>query len=166
MATSGKNLSEYNSESIPDGSDFSIAVLVSEWNQEITGNLKTGAVDTLLKHGVQPANIVVQYTPGSYELPSAAQLMAITRKYDAIIVLGSVIRGETPHFDFVCHAVAQGAMDVSLKHHLPVILGVLTDNNLQQALDRSGGKYGNKGVECAIAALKMIHLFRQNPTVN
>lgn len=158
MSTSGKNLSSYNPEEIPDGTAFRIAILVSEWNPEITSNLLKGSQETLIKHGVQANNILIKYTPGSYELAFAAKQIALTTKPHAIIALGSVIRGETPHFDFICNALANGIMNVGLETNIPVILGVLTDNNLQQAIDRSGGKYGNKGVECAIAALKMIAL--------
>lgn len=161
MSTASKNLSEYDHKKIPDASGAKVVLLVSEWNSNITFNLMQGAKETLEKHGLAQKNIKVIYTPGSFELTFAAKRTAVQLKPDAIIALGSVIRGETPHFDFVCDAVTNGLMQVGIETGIPVILGVLTDNTLQQAIDRSGGKYGNKGVECAVAALKMIHLNKE-----
>lgn len=158
MATALSNLSDYNAEDVPNGADFKIGIAVAEWNYNITGNLLKGAVETLEKHGVNPDYIVIKHVPGTFELPSAAQFMAKTEYFDGIITIGSVIQGETKHFDFVCQAAAQGVKDVSLNENLPVIFCVLTDNTLQQAIDRSGGKHGNKGVEAAVACLKMIDL--------
>ncbi|MFD1550926.1 6,7-dimethyl-8-ribityllumazine synthase [Putridiphycobacter roseus] len=158
MATALKNLSEYDKDNIPDGADYKIGIVVSEWNHNITGNLLKGAEEALLENGVLANNILVKYIPGTFELPTAAQFMANYTEVDGIITIGSVIQGETKHFDFVCEAAAQGVKDVALKHNLPVIFCVLTDNNLQQAIDRSGGKHGNKGVEAAVACLKMIEL--------
>lgn len=155
MATSGKNLSDYDIKKVPDGAPFLIGIIVSEWNHEITFGLLNGCHTTLLKHGVKKENIEVMYVPGAYELPVAALHLLSKRNFNAVITLGSVIQGETKHFDFVCQAVAQGVKDVSLKTGKPVIFGVLTDDTLQQAIDRSGGKHGNKGIECAVAALKM-----------
>lgn len=155
MATTGKNLSEYDLTKVPDGAPFLIGIAVSEWNHEITFNLLQGCVDTLKKHGVKEDNIDTLFVPGAFELPVAAQHLLKRKNYHAIIVLGSVIQGETKHFDFVCNAVAMGIKDVSLQKGKPVIFGVLTDDTKQQAIDRSGGNHGNKGVECAIAALKM-----------
>jgi 6,7-dimethyl-8-ribityllumazine synthase len=159
MATSGKNLSEYDLKKVPDGAPFLIGIVVSEWNHEITFGLLNGCYETLLKHGVLKENIEVMYVPGAYELPVAALHLLSKRNFNAVITLGSVIQGETKHFDFVCQAVAQGVKDVSLKTGKPVIFGVLTDDTLKQAIDRSGGKHGNKGIECAIAALKMASNF-------
>lgn len=156
MATT--NLSHYNEEGVPNGAPFSIAIVVSEWNIDITENLMLGAKETLLKHGVAEENLNVIWTPGSFELPLAAQNIFEAKKADGIICLGSVIQGETKHFDFVCQAAADGIMNVGLKYNKPVIFGVLTDNTKQQGLDRSGGKLGNKGVECAIACLKMLDI--------
>lgn len=156
MATANTNLSEYDIENIPNGADFRIGIVVSEWNSSITFNLLKGAKETLLKHGVKRENISIHLTPGSFELPLGAQFLLENGNIDGIIALGSVIQGETKHFDFVCNGVAQGVKDVSLKYNKPVIFGVLTDNNIQQAEDRSGGKHGNKGIECAVACLKMI----------
>jgi 6,7-dimethyl-8-ribityllumazine synthase len=158
MSTANKNLSEYDFKSIPDGSKLHIGIVVSEWNYPITGNLLQGAMETLQKHGVRHENIKVIHVPGSYELPLGAQKLISKKDMNAVIAIGSVIQGETKHFDFVCQAVAQGIKDVNLKYDKPVIFCMLTDDTLQQAIDRSGGKHGNKGIDCALAALKMCAL--------
>lgn len=158
MATAEKDLSQYDSEIIPNGADFRIGIVVSEWNDSITDSLCEGAKSTLLKHEVQRKNVIIHRTPGSFELPLAAQWMLEDEKIDGVIAIGSVIQGETKHFDFVCQAAAQGVKDVGIKYNKPAIFCVLTDNNMQQAIDRSGGKYGNKGIEAAVACLKMINL--------
>jgi 6,7-dimethyl-8-ribityllumazine synthase len=158
MATANKNLSAYDKDQIPDASQMRIGIVVSEWNYDITGNLLKGAHEALLSNGMTEDNIVVLHVPGSYELPQGAQYLLEYSKVDGVVVLGSVIQGETKHFDFVCQAVAQGTKDVGLKYNRPVVFGVLTDNTLQQAIDRSGGKHGNKGIECAIATIKMVGL--------
>ncbi len=158
MATSEKNLSEYRKETIPNGADFRIGIVVSEWNESITSNLCKGSLTALLDNGVKEENIIVHECPGSFELPLASQYLLETNKVDGVIAIGSVIQGETKHFDFVCNATALGVKDVSLKYNKPVIFCVLTDNTMQQAIDRSGGKHGNKGTEAAIACIKMIAL--------
>ncbi len=158
MATAGKNLSQYDAENTPSGAPYRIGILYSEWNSHITNNLLKGAQEALIELGTLPENITVLQVPGSYELPTAALWMAETGKYHTIIAIGSVIQGETRHFDFVCQAVAQGVKDVSIKTGVPVIFCVLTDDTEQQALDRSGGKHGNKGIEAAVAAVKMARL--------
>jgi 6,7-dimethyl-8-ribityllumazine synthase len=158
MATENHNLSDYNAEEIPNGADFKVGIVVSEWNENITLNLLQGAMDTLIKHGVGREQIVLKMVPGTFELPLGSQLMFENTFLDGIIAIGSVIQGETKHFDFVCHGTTQGLMDVGLKYNRPCIFCVLTDNTMQQAIDRSGGKHGNKGVECAVALLKMIAL--------
>jgi len=155
MATVNKNLSDYNIEEIPNAKSLRFGIVVSEWNHNITGNLLKGAYETLLKHNADEKDIIVQYVPGSFELPLGAQMLLEKHSLDAVICLGSVIQGETKHFDFVCQATALGIKDVGLKYNTPVIFGVLTDNKLQQAIDRSGGKHGNKGIEAAITAIKM-----------
>ncbi len=155
MATELKNLSTYNPNDIPNGNTLKIGIVVSEWNKEITGALFNGAYVTLLENGVEEQNIQIQYVPGSFELPISANLMLQESRFNAIICLGCVIQGETRHFEFICQAVANGILQVSFKHDTPVVFGVLTTDNLQQALDRSGGKHGNKGIEAAITALKM-----------
>ena len=156
MATQHKNLSDYSTDQLPDVAQKTFALLVSEWNEEITEPLANGALATLRHHGVSDDRIVLHRVPGSFELPLAAQKMAIRTDVDAVICLGCVIQGETPHFDYVCQAVALGIKDVALKYDKPVIFGVLTTDNLQQAQDRAGGKHGNKGDEAAITAIKML----------
>ena len=162
MATIGNNLSEYNFNTVPNGSAMTLGIVVSEWNEKITTGLLNGAHSTLIKHGVKPENITIEFVPGAFELPLGSQiLLESTKAYDAIICLGCVIQGETKHFDFVCDGVTQGIKDVSLKFNKPVIFGVLTDNTEQQSIDRSGGKHGNKGDEAAVTALKMVDFKRR-----
>jgi 6,7-dimethyl-8-ribityllumazine synthase len=156
MASSLKNLSQYSDKNIIDITSKKFGILVSEWNDEITESLFSGAVDTLLKHGAKKENIFRKNVPGSFELPLAAQWLAAMEEIDAVICIGCVIQGETRHFDFICDAVANGITNVGLKFNKPVIFGVLTPNNQQQALDRAGGKHGNKGDEAAITAIKML----------
>ena len=158
MATAHTNLSEYDKELIPNASEMSFGVVVSEWNANITDNLLKGAYKALIDNGVLPANIIVKHTPGAYELPLAAQLLIENTKVDGVVAIGSVIQGETKHFDYVCEAVSQGIKDVNLKYGKPVAFCVLTDNTMQQGIDRSGGKHGNKGIECAVAVIKMVAL--------
>lgn len=156
MATA--DLSNYDAAGVPKGTGLRLGLVVSEWNAEITGALRDGAVETLLKHGVSLKNIVEERVPGSFELALGAQLLLSHRTLDGVICIGSVVRGETPHFDFVCRATAQGIMDVGLKLNTPVVFCVLTDDTMEQARARSGGKHGNKGVEAAVALLKMADL--------
>lgn len=158
MATALKNLSSYNSADMPDAANVVIGIVVSEWNGEVTGPLLEGALETLVKHGVSPENIWVENVPGTFELPLGAKYFAEDGDVDAVICLGCVIQGETPHFDFVCDAAANGIMRVGLDYGIPVIFGVLTTLNQEQALDRAGGKHGNKGVEAAVTALRMIRM--------
>lgn len=155
MATAYQNLSEYDFKSVPDGSEMSIGIVVAEWNKNITEKLLEGACNTLEKHGVKPENILVSRVPGSFELTFGAKHMAETKELNAIIVLGSVVRGDTPHFDYVCSGVTQGITELNLMYDIPFIFGLLTTDNMQQAEDRAGGKYGNKGDEAAVTALKM-----------
>lgn len=156
MATSLKNLSSHTGKNITDISDKKFGVVVAEWNSEITESLYAGVLDTLLKHGAKRENIIKKLVPGSFELSLGAQWMAQHDEIDAVIVLGCVIQGDTRHFDFICDAVAYGVTEVGLKYNKPAIFGVLTTNNQQQALDRAGGKHGNKGDEAAITAIKML----------
>jgi 6,7-dimethyl-8-ribityllumazine synthase len=160
MATSLKNLSVYDPASIPDCSDMKFGIVVSEWNELITQSLAQGAIDTLIKHGTPPENIYLYYVPGSFELPLGGQFLFESANPDAVILIGCVIQGETRHFDFICQAVARGCMELGLKFNKPSIFGVLTTDNLQQAIDRSGGVHGNKGIEAAVTALKMVNLSR------
>lgn len=161
MATALSNLSAYNSDAVPDGTTFTVHLVVSQWNETITSALQEGSVTTLLKHKVQESNIKVWNVPGSFELIYGAK-KAQSYNPDAVIVIGSVIQGQTKHFDFVCEAISQGIKDLNVHSEVPVIFCVLTDNTLEQAQDRSGGKHGNKGVEAAVAALQIIAL-RQVP---
>lgn len=156
MASSSKNLSDYTREGLVDVSAKRFAIIVSEWNDSVTESLYAGALKTLLDNGVPRENIVRKNVPGSFELTLAAQWMAQDEAVDAVICLGCVIQGETKHFDFICQAVAHGLTDVGLKYNKPVIFGVLTPDNQKQALDRAGGKHGNKGDEAAYTALKML----------
>jgi 6,7-dimethyl-8-ribityllumazine synthase len=147
----------YDLESVPNGSPFCVHLVVSKWNDSITSALLEGAIKTLKKHGVLDSNIRVWEVPGSFELIYGAK-KAQSFDPDAVITIGSVIKGETQHFDFVCQAVSQGIKDLNVVSEVPVIFCVLTDNTLQQAKDRSGGKHGNKGTEAAVAALQMCQL--------
>ena len=154
MATALHNLSKYNKESIPDASNMCFGIVVAEWNSDITNALLNGAVTTLEKHGALPENIHVKKVPGSFELIYGAHQMVL-HGYDAVIILGCVIRGETQHFDYICQGVTYGIAHLNTTSEIPIIYGLLTTNDLQQAIDRSGGKLGNKGDECAIDAIKM-----------
>jgi 6,7-dimethyl-8-ribityllumazine synthase len=154
MATKNTNLSSFNKEDVPNAKGFSFGIVVSEWNESITNSLYNGAYETLIECGANATDISRYNVPGSYELVFGAKIAAKS-KVDAIICLGSVIQGETKHFDFVCNAVALGIKDLNLALDMPVIFGVLTDGTMQQAENRSGGKHGNKGIEAAITAIKM-----------
>ena len=156
MAT--KNLSEYDINTVPSASGMKVGLVVAEWNYQITGALAQGAVDTLIKHGCNPDDILIKHVPGSFELTLGGQYFAEYTDVDAILLLGCVIQGETRHFDFICQGVTQGATQLNLTYNLPVIFGVLTTDTEQQALDRAGGKLGNKGDEAAITAIKMVAL--------
>ena len=155
MATALHNLSDYDTQSVPDASNMCFGIVVAEWNKEITGALLRGAVDTLEKHGALPENIHVKTVPGSFELVYGARQMSLNGNYDAVIILGCVIRGETPHFDYICQGVTHGIARLNTTSEIPIIFGLLTTENLQQAKDRSGGRLGNKGDECAVDAIKM-----------
>ena len=158
MATANTNLSAYDKTTIPNAKDFRFGIVVSEWNPEITRNLQKGAIETLIDCGAEESNIVSWDVPGSFELVFGCKKMIESQNVDAIIAVGNVIQGETKHFDFVCDGVTQGIIDLNIKYDVPVIFCVLTDNTKQQSLDRSGGKFGNKGIECAVAAVKMAAL--------
>jgi 6,7-dimethyl-8-ribityllumazine synthase len=152
------NLSAYNPDSIPDAGSMRFGIVVSDWNSDITIPLLAGAQKTLQKHGAISENIVVIHVPGSFELTHGAMLLAENIDPDAVICLGCVIRGETPHFTFICQGVTQGITKLNIDYKIPFIFGVLTTDTHQQAADRSGGKYGNKGDEAAITAIKMAAL--------
>lgn len=158
MASSLKNLSDHDPARIPDASDLRFGIVVAEWNEQITSALLEGAVNTLQKYGAKKENIFIKLVPGTFELPFGARLIAERDNPDAVICLGCVIQGETRHFDFICQGVTQGITDLNLDYDIPFIFGVLTTNDLQQALDRAGGKHGNKGDEAAVTAIKMAAL--------
>jgi 6,7-dimethyl-8-ribityllumazine synthase len=156
MATSNKNLSAYDKNKIKSGADLTIGIVVSEWNDEITSKLCEGAVQTLIDNNVIEANIKIQKVPGAFELPLGAQFLLKNEKLDGIITIGTVIQGETKHFDFVCQGATQGIMRVMLDFNTPISFCVLTDNTKEQSIARSGGKHGNKGIEAAVSLLQMI----------
>ncbi|WP_164109596.1 MULTISPECIES: 6,7-dimethyl-8-ribityllumazine synthase [Sphingobacterium] len=158
MSSSLKNLSDFSHLQVKNAKGLKFAIVVAQWNAEITGALLSGAVDGLLNHGALEEDIQVMEVPGSYELISGADIALRNKQFDAIICLGCVIQGETRHFDFICDAVANGIANVGLKYNKPVVFGVLTTDNMQQALDRAGGKHGNKGEEAAITAIQMSHI--------
>ena len=154
------NLSDYDPNAVPDGKGYRIAVVAAEWNSQVTDAMMNGAIDTLREHGIDREDIDVYRVPGTFELTTAAELILDRTAVNAVICIGCVIQGETRHFEFICQAVSQGLTSVAIKHARPVIFSVLTCDTMEQALDRAGGKHGNKGVEGAITALKMIHFDR------
>lgn len=156
MATNQKNLSEYNPSEIPSSENMRFGIVVSEWNNEITDALLQGAISVLKQMGTGTDNIVVLSVPGSFEIPFAAKQLAGTTNPDAVICLGCIIQGETRHFDYICQAVTQGITELNLEKNIPFIFGILTTQNIQQARERAGGIHGNKGVEAAITAIKMV----------
>lgn len=158
MATHLKNLSDFSGSDIPSAAPYRFGIVVAEWNAGITNALYQGAYHSLITNGAIAENIETHPVPGSFELTSGADILLKDGNFDAIICLGCVIQGETRHFDFICNAVANGLSNVSIKYSKPVIFGVLTTDNQQQAIDRAGGKYGNKGDEAAITAIKMVKL--------
>ena len=160
MASTSNPLGTHSNKNLLDISKLKFGIVVSEWNEEITESLFSGAVESLLHYGSRKENIIRYDVPGSFELSLGGQWMAQRSDIDAVICLGCVVQGETRHFEFICQSVAQGIKDVSLKYDKPVIFGLLTTDNMQQALDRAGGKHGNKGEEAAITAIKMLGLPR------
>ena len=158
MATENKNLSQYDKNTIPNAKDFRFGIVVSEWNDTITNGLFEGAQAALLDCGTLPENIIRWDVPGSFELIFGSKKMIQTQNLDCVIAIGCVIKGETMHFEFVCEGVTQGIKDLNVQYDVPTIFCLLTDNTMQQSIDRSGGKHGNKGTEAAIAAIKMVNL--------
>ena len=158
MPAKKTNLSDFSDVNIPSASDMRFGIVVSEWNHEITNSLLNAAVDTLISHGTNKDNIVIESVPGSFELSLAGQIIAENNNLDAVICIGCVIQGETRHFEFICQAVSQGINNLNLKFNMPFIFGVLTTDNIEQARERSGGIYGNKGDEAAVAAIRMAAL--------
>ena len=161
MSSSLKNLSDFSHMEVKSAAGLNMAIVVAQWNAEITGALLNGAIEGLTKNGANEENITVIEVPGSFELISGADIALRNKQFDAVICLGCVIQGETKHFDFICDAVAHGIANVGIKYNKPVIFGVLTTDNQQQALDRAGGIHGNKGEEAAITAIQMVHISKQ-----
>jgi len=162
MATAYHNLSSYDPEKIPNGEDMRIGIVVSEWNDTITQSLLEGCYNTLVKNGVKKDNIVIDFVPGSFELVFGTRYLVEQRDLDAVLALGCVIRGDTPHFDYVCSGVTQGIADLNRMYDIPFIFGLLTTDTMEQASARAGGMHGNKGDECAITAIKMIDFVWRN----
>lgn len=156
MATAYQNLSQYNFNSVPDASAMKFGVVVSEWNTKVTEALLEGACNTLERHGVKEENIRIARVPGSFELTFGAKEMIEKGQCDAVIIIGCVVRGDTPHFDYVCQGATIGITELNLRYPTPVIYGLLTTDTMQQALDRAGGIHGNKGDEAAVTAIKMV----------
>ena len=156
-----RNLIPFDPATVPNAAKMRIGIVVSEWNQEVTAALFTGAYDTLISFGCKKENIIRKNVPGSFELPAGAMFFAEYEDIDAVICLGCVVQGETRHFEFICNAISKGLVDLSIKFGMPFIFGVLTTDTLQQAKERSGGKIGNKGIEAAVTAIKMIALQRE-----
>ena len=159
MATAFQPLSSYNPDTVPDAASMRFGIVVSEWNRQVTEKLFEGTYKTLIRHGVCPENIIMDWVPGSFELTFGARQMAENLQIDAVIVIGCVVQGDTPHFDYVCSSVTQGVTELNLKYDIPFIFGVLTTDYMLQAEERAGGKYGNKGDEAAITAIKMIDFY-------
>ena len=156
MASFLHNLSEYDINSVPDATGMRVGIVVSEWNDKITAALLEGACQTLIKHGVREEDIKVKPVPGSFELVYGASRLVNSGLVDAVIAIGCVIRGDTPHFDYICQGTTQGLADLNREGKIPVIYGLLTCNTLEQAQERCGGMLGNKGDECAVTAIKMV----------
>jgi len=158
LATQYHNLSDYDPTTMPDASAMKVGIVVAEWNYDITSKLLEGAYNTLTANGVKPSNIVVKWVPGSFELVFGARMLSDGYDLDAVIVLGCVIRGGTPHFEYVCSGVTQGITQLNLTEQIPFIFGLLTNDTMQQSIDRAGGIHGNKGDEAAVTAIKMAAL--------
>ena len=164
MATSVKNLSKIESFELTNPDQLKIGIVIAEWNSKITKRLLSGANEALQHFGIKKENIQTHYVPGTFELPLGAQYLLDKNAVDGVICIGCVIQGETKHFDYVCQGATNGIMSMGLRYNKPATFCVLTDENEQQSIERSGGKHGNKGIECAISCLKMIELKRQIST--
>ena len=161
MATAFHHLSDYDPQLVPSAEGMRFGIVVSEWNGEITGALLQGAHDTLVRHGAREADITVLAVPGSFELVYGASRMVAAERFDAVIAIGCVVRGDTPHFDYICQGTTQGLAQLNAEGRIPVIYGLLTCNDMEQAEMRSGGMLGNKGDECAVTAIKMVDYTRR-----
>ena len=160
MASELHNLSQYDPTTVASGEGRKIGIVYAEWNSEITYALRDGAIKTLTDNGVEAGDITIVSVPGSFELIYGAAQMVKSKKYDAVIAIGCVIRGDTPHFDYICEGVTAGLTQLNVEYDTPVIFGLITTNNLLQAQERSGGRLGNKGDECAVTALQMMARFK------
>lgn len=156
MASSLHNLSDYDFQSVPNAEGMKFGIVVSEWNNNITGALLQGAFDTLIRHGAKEEDIQVHTVPGSFELIFGSSQFVKSGKVDAVIAIGCVIKGDTPHFDYICQGTTQGLAELNVQYDVPVIYGLLTCYNMDQAEARCGGILGNKGDECAVTAIKMV----------
>lgn len=156
MASALKNLSAYDESNLPSAADMSFGIVVADWNPDITHALYEGCYDTLIKHGAKEENIKTIQVPGTFELPAGARMLAQEKNLDGFICLGCVIKGETSHNEYINQSVAQGLVNLSVMSGKPFVFGVLTPNDHQQALDRAGGKHGNKGVEAGVTAIRMV----------
>ena len=154
------NLSAYDASKVADGKGRKVGIVYAEWKNEITYALRDGAVQTLIANGVNKEDIDLRSVPGSFELIFGAAQMVKSGKYDSVIAIGCVIRGDTPHFDYICEGVTAGLSKLNVEYDVPVIFGLITTNNLLQAQERSGGRLGNKGDECAVTALQMMAQFK------
>jgi len=161
MVTKKKNLSVHDPAAVPEGKGAVIGVVVAEWNGEVTRRLAEGAVNTLRRYGVRGEDILLYHVPGSFELTLGAQWVAEHHEPDAVICIGCVVRGDTPHFEYISQSVTHGITTLNLEYGIPFVFGVLTVDTMEQAFDRAGGKHGNKGDEAAITALKMIALGKE-----
>jgi len=162
MSSKDQNLSEGTKQKLKSVEGFSFAIIVSDWNEDITYSLRDACIETLKQNGAKKENILIRHVPGAFELPLGARLIMGQEKVDAAICLGCVIKGETDHDIYINNAVAGGIMNLGLTSKKPVIFGVLTPNTKEQALDRAGGAFGNKGVEAAVTAIKMVHMAKPN----
>lgn len=168
MSSADKNLSHVEGTPVGSAANYKFGIVYAAWHHQVTGALLEGAKRTLLHYGADENNLVIKEVPGTFELTLGAQYLAEMANVDAIICIGCVIQGETKHFDFICDAVAKGITNLNIAYRKPVIFGVLTPNTMEQAMDRAGGKHGNKGDEAAITAIKMLELrdsFKSAPTV-
>lgn len=160
MATEMHNLSQYDPTKVASGEGRKVGIVYAEWNSDITYALRDGAIKTLKENGVKAGDITIASVPGSFELIFGASQMVKSGKYDAVIAIGCVIRGDTPHFDYICEGVTAGLSQLNVTYDIPVIFGLITTNTLLQAQERSGGRLGNKGDECAVTALQMMAQFK------
>ena len=156
MATAYHHLSDYDAQSVPSASGMRFGIVVADWNDRFTYSMADAAIETLKLHGAAQENIVVKHVPGSFELIFGAKWMVEKGNVDAVIAIGCVVRGDTPHFDYICQGTTQGLAELNLRGDIPVIYGLLTCNTMEQAEARTGGILGNKGTECAVTAIKMV----------